>query len=176
MCLHYKQTLVFIKDAKLETDKNFEHDNDAVKIIQYKSEYCDETVLMKRESKEKALCIKEAHSLSDQKRFLNEVLVKNNEVYIALKNEKVVGMIAFNEAEVNQLYIHNDFQDRGIGKQLLDIAKNKSKGTLTLFTFDINRKAQRFYEKNGFKIIGRNYENEEKLDDIKYEWKKNNSG
>jgi RimJ/RimL family protein N-acetyltransferase len=38
-----------------------------------------------------------------------------------------------------------------------------SKGRLTLFTFEVNHKAQRFYEKNGFKIIGRAYENEEGL-------------
>ena len=148
--------------------------NDSIKIIPYSIKYCDDTNTMRRESKEKALCQKDKHSFEEQKYFLNEILAKNNEVHIALLNDKVAGMIAFNETEVNQLYIHNDHQNRGIGKTLLDIAKEKSKGTLTLYTFEINKKAQRFYERNGFRIIGRNYENEENLDDIKYEWKREN--
>ncbi len=39
-----------------------------------------------------------------------------------------------------------------------------------MYTFEVNKIAQGFYEKNGFKIIGRGYENEEKLPDIQYEW------
>ncbi|MDR0312718.1 MAG: GNAT family N-acetyltransferase [Treponema sp.] len=125
---------------------------------------------MKRASKEKAIGQKDIHSFLEHKNYLNEVLCKNYEVYIAIQNEKVIGIIVFNETEVNQLYIHNDYQGRGIGKILLDIAKNKSTGKLTLFTFEVNHKAQRFYERNGFRIIGRNYKNEENLNDIKYEW------
>jgi ribosomal protein S18 acetylase RimI-like enzyme len=37
-------------------------------------------------------------------------------------------------------------------------------------TSENNRNTQRFYEKNGFKAIGRGNDNEEKLKDIKYEW------
>jgi ribosomal protein S18 acetylase RimI-like enzyme len=141
-----------------------------IKIIHYNVLYSKEPVLMWRESKEKAIGRKEIHSFSDHEHYLNNVLSKNNEIYIALDYEKVVGMTAFNESEINQLYIHNDYQRMGIGKRPLDLAKNKSKGRLTLYTFEINKKAQRFYERNGFKIIGRGCENEEKMDDIKYEW------
>ena len=144
--------------------------NNSVRIIQYENKYCDDAIMMWRESKEKALGKKEIHSFTEHKNFFIRSLEKNNQVYLALNDEKVIGLIVFDEAKVSQLYIHNDFQNRGIGKNLLDIAKSKSKGILTLFTFDINKKAQRFYERNGFKIIGRNYENEEKLDDIQYEW------
>jgi ribosomal protein S18 acetylase RimI-like enzyme len=146
--------------------------NQTVKIIEYNNKYCEDTILMWRESKENALSREEIHSFSNQKKYFNEILIKNNSIYIVLLNEKVIGMIAFNEKEINQLYIHKDYQDMGIGKKLLNIAKNKSTGILTLYTFEINCKAQKFYERNGFKIIRRNYENEEKLNDIKYEWNK----
>ena len=152
--------------------KNNIIDMKEISIIPYDVKYCDETVIMKRDSKEKAIGQKDMYSFSESKNFLDNILAKNYKTYIALLDNKVTGIIAFNETEVNQLYIHNEFQRIGIGKKLLDIAKTNSTGVLSLYTFDINKNAQRFYEKNGFKIIGRNYENEEKLSDIKYEWKR----
>ncbi|MDP4087036.1 MAG: GNAT family N-acetyltransferase, partial [Bacillota bacterium] len=110
------------------------------------------------------------YSFEEHVFFLNNVLNKDNKIYIAVDNDEVVGIIAFNESEINQLYIHNDYQGRGLGKKLLDMAKVNPKGRLTLYTFEVNHKAQRFYERNGFKIIGRGHENEENLNDIKYEW------
>lgn len=141
-----------------------------IKIIQYDSVYDEETVRMWRESKERAIGQEEFHSFEDHVFFLNNILNRDNEIYIAIDNNKVVGMIAFNENEVNQLYINNDYQGKGLGKKLLDMAKINSNGRLTLYTFEVNHKAQRFYERNGFKIIGKGHENEEKLNDIKYEW------
>ncbi|MDP4087990.1 MAG: GNAT family N-acetyltransferase [Bacillota bacterium] len=141
-----------------------------IKIIQYDSAFGEDTVRMWRESKERAIGQKEIHSFEEHVFFLNNILNEDNKIYIAVANDKVVGIIAFNESEINQLYIHNDYQGRGLGKKLLDMAKANSKGRLTLYTFEVNRKAQRFYERNGFKIIGRGHENEENLDDIKYEW------
>lgn len=76
----------------------------------------------------------------------------------------------YSESEINQLYIQTNFQRSGIGKLLLNQEKRKSSGRLTLFTFEVNKKAQHFYEKNGFKGIGRGHENEENLLDIQYEW------
>jgi ribosomal protein S18 acetylase RimI-like enzyme len=139
-------------------------------IIPYVPEYAEQTVKMWRDSKYEAIGQKEIHSFEDHVHFLNHILPKECQIELALVDEKVVGMIAYNELEVSQLYIHNDFQGRGIGRRLLEIAKEQSAGRLTLYTFEINKKAQRFYEKHGFKIIGRGHENEENLPDILYEW------
>ncbi|GKV54439.1 hypothetical protein NCCP2222_03860 [Sporosarcina sp. NCCP-2222] len=79
-------------------------------------------------------------------------------------------MIAYNNEEISQLYIHVDYQGFGIGQLFLDIAKSQSSGKLTVTTFEINKNAQRFYEKNGFQKVGRGHENEEGLPDIQYEW------
>lgn len=139
-------------------------------IIPYKSKYAEQTVDMWRESKYKAIGQKEVHSFESHVYFLNHILHKEYQVDIAIWDENVVGIIAYNESEINQLYIHNDYQGTGIGKSLLKKAKEQSSGRLTLHTFEINKKAQRFYEMNGFKIIGRGQENEENLPDIQYEW------
>jgi len=141
-----------------------------IEIIKYDSVYAEATVSMWRQSKEKAIGQKEIHSFEDHLFFLNNILNKDNKIYIAVDDKKVVGILAFNDYELNQLYIHIDYQGKGLGKRFLDLAKENSKGRLELYTFEVNHKAQRFYERNGFKIIGRGYENEENMDDIKYEW------
>ncbi|MCB2291519.1 GNAT family N-acetyltransferase [Clostridium sp. CS001] len=141
-----------------------------IKIIEFDPVYAEETVTMWRQSKERAIAQKEMHSFENHVFFLNNILNKDNKIYIAIGNNIVVGMIAFNENELNQLYIHIDYQGKGLGRRFLELAKANSNGKLTLFTFEINDKAQHFYEKNGFKIIGSGNENEENLNDIKYVW------
>jgi ribosomal protein S18 acetylase RimI-like enzyme len=140
-------------------------------ITKYDPKYAEQTVQMWRESKEKAIGQKEIHIFENHINFLNHILAKQYQIDLALKDDKVVGMIAYNETEINQLYIHIDYQGIGLGQTLLDKAKRNSNGRLTLYTFEINKIAQRFYEKHGFKMIGKGHENEENLEDILYEWK-----
>ncbi|MBO0962335.1 GNAT family N-acetyltransferase [Neobacillus sp. MM2021_6] len=139
-------------------------------LTQYNPMYTEQTVKMWRDSKERAIGQKEIHSFENHQYFLNNILPKQYQIDLALMDDKVVGMIAYNDREINQLYIHIDYQGIGIGQTLLDKVKEHSSGGLTLYTFEVNETAQRFYEKNGFKIIDRGHENEENLPDIKYEW------
>lgn len=140
-------------------------------IIQFDPKYAEQTVQMWRESKEKAIGHKDIHSFENHVNFLNHILAKNFQIDLALMDLKVVGMIAYNHTEISQLYIHIDYQGIGLGQTLLDLAKRNSMGRLTLYTFEVNKVAQRFYEKHGFKMIGKGHENEENLADILYEWK-----
>ncbi|HSK72214.1 MAG TPA: GNAT family N-acetyltransferase [Pyrinomonadaceae bacterium] len=148
-------------------------DNPKIKIIPYDEKYAEETVQMWRDSKEKALGVKDTHDFADHLNFLKTVLVKENKVFLAIVEnaDKAVGILVVAGNELNQLYIHNDYQGIGIGTRLLEIAKDSSGGKLRLFTFEVNKGAQTFYEKHGFKVIGRGFENEENLPDILYEWK-----
>ncbi|WML48475.1 GNAT family N-acetyltransferase [Neobacillus sp. PS3-34] len=142
-------------------------------ITPYHPTYAEQTVRMWRDSKEQAIGQKEIHSFENHIYFLNDILPKQYQIDLALMDDKVVGMIAYTEREISQLYIHINYQGFGIGQALLDKAKEQSRGRLTLYTFEVNENAQRFYEKNGFNIIGRGHENEENLPDIQYEWKSN---
>ncbi|MFB5198590.1 GNAT family N-acetyltransferase [Neobacillus sp. KR4-4] len=139
-------------------------------ITDYNPKYAEQTVKMWRDSKEQAIGQKEIHSFENHVYFLNNLLPEQFQINLALIDDRVVGMIASNETEISQLYIHIDYQGMGIGQTLLEKVKAKSSGRLTLYTFEVNKKAQRFYEKNGFNIIGRGHENEENLPDIQYEW------
>ncbi|WP_342429601.1 GNAT family N-acetyltransferase [Neobacillus sp. FSL H8-0543] len=140
-------------------------------ITPFNHKYAEQTVDMWRDSKELAIGQKEIHSFENHIYFLNHILNKQFQIDLALMDEQVVGMIAYNEREISQLYIHIDFQGIGIGQTLLEKVKAQSSGRLTLYTFEVNENAQRFYEKHGFEIIGRGHENEENLPDIQYEWK-----
>jgi ribosomal protein S18 acetylase RimI-like enzyme len=153
-------------------ERGFSMNLDKVVIVPYQPEYAERTVKMWRDSKYEAIWQKEIHSFDNHVHFLNHILPEVFQVDLVLVDDKVVGMIAYNESEINQLYIHTSYQGIGIGEMLLNRAKEQSSGVLTLFTFEINEKARRFYEKHGFKIIGRGHENEENLPDILYEWKK----
>lgn len=139
-------------------------------ITQYNPNYAEQTVGMWRDSKEQAIGQKEIHSFERHVYFLNHIVAEQFQINLALIDEKVVGMTAYNESEISQLYIHVDYQGIGIGHALLEKVKAQSSGRLTLYTFEVNKNAQRFYEKHGFKIIGRGHENEENLADIQYEW------
>jgi ribosomal protein S18 acetylase RimI-like enzyme len=142
-----------------------------LQITPFHDQYAEQTVVMWRDSKEMAIGQKEIHSFEEHVYFLNHILTKQFQIDLALMDEKVVGMVAYNEREISQLYIHKDYQGTGIGQTLLEKVKSQSSGRLTLYTFEVNKNAQRFYEKHGFEIIGRGHENEENLPDILYEWK-----
>ncbi|MBP2243259.1 ribosomal protein S18 acetylase RimI-like enzyme [Cytobacillus eiseniae] len=142
-------------------------------IAPFHPKYAEQTVKMWRESKERAIGQKEIHSFESHVYFLNHILAEDFQIDIALIGEIVVGIVAYNQMEVSQLYVHCDYQAIGIGRKLLERAKAQSSGRLILYTFEINQKAQSFYEKNGFKVIGRGHENEENLPDLQYEWKVN---
>lgn len=141
-----------------------------IRITSYSSKYAEQTVNMWRDSKEQAIGQKEVHDFESHVYFLNNILSEEFDIDLALIEEEVVGMIAYNVSEISQLYIHLEYQGIGIGQTLLNKAKAQSSGKLTLYTFEVNENAQRFYEKHGFEIIGRGHENEENLLDIKYEW------
>lgn len=142
-----------------------------ISIIPYNTKYAEQTVKMWRVSKEQAIGQKEMHTFENHVYFLNHILPEQFQIDLVLIDVDVVGMIAYNDREISQLYIHLEYQGIGIGGTLLDKAKAQSSGKLTLYTFEVNEKAQRFYEKQGFEIINRGHENEENLPDIQYEWK-----
>jgi ribosomal protein S18 acetylase RimI-like enzyme len=139
-------------------------------IISFATEYAEETVRMWRDSKFEAIGVEEPHSFESHVYFLNHILPKEFHIDIAIVDEKVAGIIAYNDSHISQLYIHIAYQGLGIGKRLLEKAKEQSAGKLTLYTFEVNRKAQQFYEKNGFEIVSRGHENEENMPDILYAW------
>lgn len=105
------------------------------------------------------------HKPSEAEDFLRERLAKNeSKIFLAMDGENAIGFTqlypSFSSLSLKPVWILNDlyvgisYRKKGIGKLLLDAAKNfaiktKSKG-LTLTTGIENTTAQSLYEKYGF--------------------------
>jgi putative acetyltransferase len=112
------------------------------------------------------------HTAAEDFNFISNRVFGTDTVFVALEGQKrIVGFIAFREGWVNHLYVLPDFQQLGIGGQLLEKAK-KEWPTLNLWTFERNSASRRFYEKHGFSIVKRTdgTENEEREPDILFRW------
>lgn len=61
--------------------------------------------------------------------------------------------------ELSRLYSHQEFLGKGVGQNLMDacfeFAKANEHDVMWLGVWEYNPRAQRFYEKNGFEVVGR---------------------
>jgi ribosomal protein S18 acetylase RimI-like enzyme len=86
---------------------------------------------------------------------------------------RIAGFIARRGEDVLALYVSRAHQRQGIGSALIREAQENCSG-LTLWTFQANLPAQRFYRSLGFVETARSdgKENDEQLPDIHYKWKR----
>jgi SAM-dependent methyltransferase len=73
----------------------------------------------------------------------------------------------------DQLYIRPGWWGQGIGSRLVELAKARSPGGLTLWTFQVNDRARRFYEHHEFVELFRTdgSRNEEQQPDVRFGWR-----
>ena len=61
--------------------------------------------------------------------------------------------------ELSRLYSHQEYLGKGVGQNLMDAcyerARNDGHDVMWLGVWEYNPRAQRFYEKNGFRIVGK---------------------
>ena len=109
------------------------------------------------------------HTPQEDREFFRSVF-DDTEMWGAF-DVQLVGFIAFANGWVEHLYVLPEWQGRGIGKTLLEIAKAKWP-RLKLWTFEENNSAMRFYERNGFVPIDTTdgASNEQKARDVLYRW------
>lgn len=112
------------------------------------------------------------HDDDDVRGYVRDVLIAQHETWVATDEGEVVGMMSLTPGWVEQLYIAPDRLGEGFGRQLLDLAKERSGGELQLWTFQVNDRARRFYERNGFNIaeLTDGAGNEEREPDVRYVW------
>lgn len=139
-------------------------------IRPYASEYLGALVPMWRRSFEYGVGVTDPNPLDEQRAYFLEQVLPHNEVRVALLGAELVGFIAASSSEIAQLYVNPDYHGRGIGSGLLRWAQQNSTGRLTLFTFARNQRARAFYERKGFRMIARGFEEQWQLEDLQYEW------
>ncbi len=68
------------------------------------------------------------------------------------------GIIAERPIELNRLYSHQQFLGKGIGQALMDACFERGRqgghDVMWLGVWEYNPRARRFYEKNGFRVVG----------------------
>lgn len=111
------------------------------------------------------------HPESDMRRWYRDELAATHDLWIALIDEQIVGVLALGDRWIEQLYVDPRWTNQGVGTALIGEAKAHF-DQLDLWTFASNVGAQRFYERHGFTQIERtDGDNEEGAPDIRYRWR-----
>jgi ribosomal protein S18 acetylase RimI-like enzyme len=112
------------------------------------------------------------HTEEEHRHFITEVVPVDHELWVAEEDGRVVGLAAVGATTLGHLYVHPDYQNRGIGSDLLDKVKMLHPEGFTLWTFPHNEGACRFYERHGLHVSARGdgSGNHEGLPDVQYEW------
>ena len=113
------------------------------------------------------------HTPDEDSQFYRHHVFPGSQVYGALEDGKLIGIVAFREGWIDQLYVLPDAQGRGTGTALLAVAAS-AWPELSLWTFQRNTGARRFYERYGFVAVEETdgSTNEEKEPDVRYFWRR----
>lgn len=117
-----------------------------------------------------------AHTDDEVRGWVRDRLVPQMETWVAVHDaepQRVLGFATVEPGWLEQLYVDPEYLGEGIGRQLLDRAKERQPDGLQLWTFQVNERARRFYERNGFTVVrfGDEANNEERQPDVQYEWR-----
>lgn len=87
--------------------------------------------------------------------------------------DEPLGFLALDDSYVHALFVAGSHRSRGVGGALVAMAKARC-DSLTLWTFQANTGAQRFYLREGFSESGRTdgRDNDERLPDVQFRWQK----
>jgi len=112
------------------------------------------------------------HTDGDVRRWVTDRVMAEMEVWLAVTDDETIhGLLVLDEDWVAQLYVEPTLTGRGIGAELLEVAKRERPRGLRLWTFEANERARRFYERHGFVARDRtDGENEEGAPDVLYVW------
>jgi ribosomal protein S18 acetylase RimI-like enzyme len=115
-----------------------------------------------------------AHPDSDVRRWLREEIVPRPETFVAVApNGTVVGFMSLAGGDLEHLYVHPEHHGQAIGSRFVQLAKERRPDGLGLYTFQVNGRARRFYERRGFVVehLGNGEGNEERQPDVRYVWR-----
>lgn len=111
------------------------------------------------------------HTPDEDRWFYRERMFASCALWGAFEGGAMTGIIAFRDDWIDQLYVLPGAQRRGVGSELLDVAK-RACDRLQLWTFQRNAAARRFYEARGFGLVEQTdgAGNEEKEPDARHLW------
>ncbi|CAM5322557.1 MULTISPECIES: GNAT family N-acetyltransferase [Streptomyces] len=114
------------------------------------------------------------HTDDEVRDYIRDVVVPLRETWVAeAAGAGVVGLMVLDGESLSQLYLDPRWRGRGIGDRFMALAKERGPQGLSLWTFQVNKPAHRFYERHGF--VAAEYTdgsgNEEREPDVRYVWR-----
>lgn len=79
-------------------------------------------------------------------------IAARHEVWVIADGGRVMGFAGLSKGWLDHLYIDPDFQGRGLGSLLLEHVKKLQPGGTSLWVFQKNAGARRFYERHDFRL------------------------
>jgi GNAT superfamily N-acetyltransferase len=117
-----------------------------------------------------------AHDDDDVRAWIAGTVLPAGGTWVAEVAGRVVAMLNLSHGDdgvdwITHLYVHPSHVALGIGTALLDLALQRCRRPMRLYTFEANAGARRFYERHGFVVIARGdgSGNEERCPDLLYE-------
>jgi GNAT superfamily N-acetyltransferase len=112
------------------------------------------------------------HDDDDVRAWVADVVLRSQEVWVAVAPSGVVAALVLQGDWLEQLYVVPAWWGQGVGSVLVAVAKQQRPRGLQLWTFASNHGAQRFYERQGFAAVEHTdgAGNEEGAPDIRYVW------
>ena len=145
-------------------------------IREYRPEDFDALTILWRVAREKSLPDfqrRKGHFFYEDQDYFRAHIMQENQVWVVEMDRRPVAFMAIRRDFIDHLYVHPDHQQRGIGKALLEHARQVSPEHLWLYTLQVNTGARTFYEKNGFTAekFGMSPPPESEPD-VQYHWRK----
>ncbi len=126
-----------------------------------------------REAAVPELTARMGYSFKTDQAFFAEHIVAACDLWVVEKDGLVVAFMGIKKDFIDHLYVDPDHQRQGIGRMLLEQARDLSHDHLWLYTHAANSMARAFYEKNGFAAekfgVSPAPENEP---DVEYHWRR----
>jgi ribosomal protein S18 acetylase RimI-like enzyme len=128
---------------------------------------------MLRDSYDRMPYVPRLHTPEEDLAYVTRALYPGNEVSVAELDGRVAGFAVLTDDQLLQLHVAADAQNRAIGTALLLRAKERRPGGFTLWTFQRNEGARRFYERHGLRVVQSTdgAGNEEREPDVQYAWR-----
>lgn len=117
--------------------------------------------------------VRRAHSDDEVRDFFTYVVVPRGGAWLAEAAGEPVGMMVLEGDELSQLYLAPEWRGHGIGDRFMALAKEHRPQGLSLWTFQVNAPAHRFYARHGFTEAERTdgADNEEREPDVRFVWR-----
>jgi GNAT superfamily N-acetyltransferase len=113
------------------------------------------------------------HDDDDVHAYFETVVMPNREVWIAELQGETIALLVLDNDWIEHLYVDPQWTGKGVGSELVTIAKVRSRDGVNLWTFQSNVNARRFYERHGFTVVAMtDGDNEEGAPDVHYRWRR----